>query len=31
MLTAEREMKVRYLPGPVAIRTPESALRSIAR
>ena len=30
-ITVEREMKVRYLPGPVLASSPEPALRSIAR
>ena len=30
-IAAEREMKVRYLPGPVPMHAPEPALRSFAR
>ena len=30
-IAAEREMKVRYLPGPVPMHAPEQALRSFAR
>ncbi|HEX4906853.1 MAG TPA: hypothetical protein VFU93_15475 [Acidimicrobiales bacterium] len=30
-IAAEREMKVRYLPGPMPMHAPEPALRSFAR